>query len=167
MISNIWWLFMSMDATSIVLAIATIVLAFATIILALETKRMRAAQTEPELFVNLEPEIDDVHTINFIICNIGHGAAYNIRFNIEPDYEYQKNKFLSQLSYINNGLSYLAPNQKIKSYLIWIREQNSLTFEELAKPFNITIKYENSHGKKVPKNISDRYRAPRRSSEYP
>lgn len=84
---------MSIDATSIVLTIATIVLAFATIILALETKRMREAQTEPELFVNLEPEIDDVHHINFIICNIGHGAAYNIRFNIEPDMNIKKTNF--------------------------------------------------------------------------
>lgn len=139
---------MSLDLTSLVLAIATAVLAAATIVLTWETRRMREVQSEPDVFVQLEPEPGNIPDIYLVIGNIGQGAAYNIKFDINPDYEYQKGKLLSELSYINDGISYLARNQIIKSHLIWLHANNRLPFEKLYTPFNIVVKYENKRGKK-------------------
>lgn len=142
------WPFDFAETLSLGMLIATLILAVGTLILALETKRMRLAQTEPEIFANLQPQEDKVKVIDLVIGNSGHGTALNIEFEVIPDFEYKKNEFLSQLSFIQEGIPYLAPNQILKSYLIWLEEVNSLPFDELAKPFNIQIKYENISGKK-------------------
>ncbi len=142
------WPFDFAETLSLGTLIATLILAVGTLILALETKRMRLAQTEPEIFANLQPQEDNVKVIDLVIGNSGHGTALNIEFEVIPDFEYKKSEFLSQLSFIQEGIPYLAPNQILKSYLIWLEEVNSLPFDELAKPFNIQIKYENISGKK-------------------
>jgi hypothetical protein len=138
---------MDFDLINIASLITAVFLLLATIMMVRETRRMREAQTEPDLFVNLEPGNDDVTDIYIVIGNMGQGAAYNIKFEINPDYEYRRGKFLSKLSFIKNGISFLASNQTIKSYLIWVKANDSLSFDELAKPFYISIKYENNNGK--------------------
>jgi len=142
------WPFDFAETLSLGTLIATLILAVGTLILALETKRMRLAQTEPEIFANLQPKEEDVKVIDLIIGNSGHGTALNIEFEVNPDFEYEKDEFLSQLSFIKEGIPYLAPNQILKSYLTWIDAVDSFTFDKLAKPFTIQIKYENINGKK-------------------
>jgi hypothetical protein len=55
------------------------------------------------------------------------------------------------LSFIQEGIPYLAPNQILKSYLTRVDAVDSFTFDKLAKPFTIQIKYENIGGKKFKK----------------
>lgn len=129
----------------------SLILSIGTLILALETRRMREAQTQPDVYVQIAPEYDDITHISLFIGNIGQAAAYNIKFTVNPDFEYQKDEFLSELSYINKGLSYLSPNQTIKSHLIWTSAVDRLPFEKLAKPFkpfNISVKYKDKNAKK-------------------
>ena len=72
-------------------------------------------------------------------------TAYNIKFKIDPDFEYSKGKFLSGLGFMKNGLRYLAPNQKLQFFLTSMIEN----FEEKTKkPFEIKVTYRNSMGKK-------------------
>jgi hypothetical protein len=89
------WPFDFAETLSLGTLIATLILAAGTLILALETKRMRLAQTEPEIFANLQPQEDKVKVIDLVIGNSGNGTALNITFEVYPDFEYEKDEFLS------------------------------------------------------------------------
>jgi hypothetical protein len=130
---------------SAVVAIATIVYAFLTWKLVSETRRMRKAQTRPIVSVITQSDEKYINFIEMIIENIGLGVAYNIKFEVNPDFEYAKGKFLSDLGFVKNDLKYLAPNQKLKFFLTNLTEN----FEEKTKkPFEINITYENSTGER-------------------
>jgi len=130
---------------SAVVAIATIVYAILTWRLVSETRKMREAQTEPKISVTIQPREEWISFIDMVIQNIGLGPAYNIKFEVKPDFEYAKGRFLSGLGFMKNGLRYLAPNQKIQFFLTSMIEN----FEEKTKkPFEIRVTYQNGMGKK-------------------
>jgi len=132
-------------AFSAVVAIATIVYAILTWRLVSETRKMREAQTEPKISVTIQPREEWIGLIDMVIQNIGLGPAYNIKFEIKPDFEYAKGNFLSELGFIKSGLRYLAPNQKLQFFLTSMIEN----FEEKTKkPFKVKVTYQNSMGKK-------------------
>ncbi len=127
---------------SAVVAIATVVYAILTWRLVSETRKMREAQTEPKVSVTIQPREEWIKLIDMVIQNIGLGPAYNIKFEINPDFEYMKGKFLSELGFMKNGLKYLAPNQKLQFFL------TIENFEEKTKKsFEIKVTYQNSIGK--------------------
>ena len=129
---------------SAAVAIATIVYAILTWKLVSETRKMREAQTEPKVSVTIQPREEWINLIDMVIQNIGLGPAYNIKFEINPDFEYIKGKFLSELGFMKNGLKYLAPNQKLQFFLTSMIGN----FEEKnKKPFEIRVTYQNSIGK--------------------
>ena len=101
---------------SAVVAIATIVYAILTWRLVSETRKMREAQTEPKISATIQPREEWINFIDMVIQNIGLGPAYNIKFEINPDFEYIKGKFLSELGFMKNALKYLAPNQKLQFF---------------------------------------------------
>jgi len=78
---------------------------------------MREAQTDPKVFVIIQPREEWINFIDLVIQNIELGSAYNIKFEIDSDFEYSNGKFLSKLGFIKNGLKYLAPNQKLQIFL--------------------------------------------------
>jgi len=124
---------------------ATIAYAILTWRLVSETKRMREAQTEPKVSVTIQPREEWINFIDMVIQNIGPGQARNIKFDVNPDFEYTKGMFLSELGPMKNGLGYLAPNQKLQFFLTSMAEN----FEEKRKKsFEITVSYENSAHKK-------------------
>ena len=125
-----------------VVAFATVVYALLTWKLVNETKEMRKAQTEPNISVTIEPREEWINFIDMKIMNIGSGPAYDIKFKIEPDFEYFKDRFLSKIK-IMQGIKYLAPNQKIQFFLTSLTEN----FEEkIKKPFKIKVVYKNKVG---------------------
>lgn len=126
-----------------IVALATIVYALLTWKLVSETKEMRETQTEPRISVIFQPKEEWVNFIDMVIKNIGLGPAYDIQFEISPDFEYRKGHFLSKLN-IMKGVKYLAPNQKIQFFLTSLVEN----FEDkIKKPFNIKVTYKNKFGK--------------------
>jgi len=130
---------------SAVVAFATIIYAILTWRLVSETRKMREAQTEPKVSVTIQPREERINLIDMVIQNIGLGPAYNIEFEVSPDFEYAKGRFLSELGFMKNGLIYLAPNQKLQFFLTSMIEN----FEEKTKkPFEIRVTYKNSVGKK-------------------
>lgn len=129
---------------SALVTIATVVYAILTWKLVSETKKMREAQTEPNISVTIQPREEWINFIDMIIQNIGLGPAYNIKFKINPDFEYAKGMSLSELGFMRNGLKYLAPNQKLQFFLTSMVEN----FEEKTKTlFEIKVSYQNSASK--------------------
>ena len=133
-----------LELFSAIVAFATVMYVILTCRLVSETKKMREAQTEPKVSVTIQPREEWINLIDMVIQNIGLGPAYNIKFEINPDFEYMKGKFLSELGFMKNGLKYLAPNQKLQFFLTSMIEN----FEEKTKKsFEIKVTYQNSIGK--------------------
>jgi len=128
---------------SLIVTGATVAYAILTGKLVSETRKMREVQTEPSIFVNLYLKEDWAGLIDLVIQNIGSGAAYNLKFELNPDFEYRKERFLSRVNFIKNGVNSLAPNQQIKHFLTSLVGREEL--EETKIEFK--VKYENSTGK--------------------
>ena len=79
-----------------------------------------------------------------VIQNIGLGPAYDIKFKVDPDFEYSENMFLSELGFIKNGIRYLAPNQRIRFFLTSLAEDSE---RKIQRPFEIKVTYRNAIGK--------------------
>lgn len=128
-----------------VVAFATVVYAILTYMLVSETKEMREAQTEPRVSVVFQPREEWINFIDLIVKNIGLGPAYDIKFDVKPDFEYRNGQSLSQINFIKNGVKYLDPNQKIQFFLTSMVEN----FDKKVKtPFTIEVTYKNKFGKK-------------------
>ena len=125
--------------------IATIAYAILTWSLVSETKKLREAQTEPKVSAIIQPREEWLNFIDLVIQNIGMGPAYNIKFQVLPDFEEEERRFkVSEIGFIKNGLRYIAPNQKLETYLTNLADN----FEEKCnKPFKIVITYQSVVGK--------------------
>jgi len=125
--------------------LATVTYAILTWRLVSETRKLREVQTEPKVSVIIQPKEEYLNFIELIVQNIGLGPAYNIKFQIDPDYEEKERRFkVSEIGFIKNGLEYMAPNQKLQTYLTNLADD----FEEKCmKPFEIVTSYQNSAGK--------------------
>lgn len=127
-----------------VVAIATIAYAILTRKLVSETKKMRKSQTEPKVWAYIQSKEGSINFILMIVENIGLGPAYNIKFKVDPDFEYEKGKVLSGVGFVKDGWDYHAPNQKFQLFLTNMAED----FEEKSKKsFSINITYEDNTGK--------------------
>jgi len=129
-----------------VVGISTGVYAFLTWKLVSETKKMREVQTEPRVWVGIYTREESIHLKDLVIQNIGMGPAYNITFEIIPDFEYLNGKFLSNLNLFKDGLRYLAPNQKVQFFLTNMLENWD---KKIKTPFNVGVYYQNSLGRKL------------------
>lgn len=108
-----------------------------------ETNKMRKVHTEPNIYASIKP-VDELNEIvEFFIQNIGPGAAYDIKFIEPPDFNYSEKKSLSEVYLIENGIEFLAPNQKMQVFMM----QSFEIFKFNSKdPINIKIKYADSEG---------------------
>lgn len=106
-----------------ILAITTIVYALITGRMLYETKKMRESQTEPDVFITIQPMERARPLLNLVIQNIGLGAAYDLKFKVDPDIEMRSGRKLSDVNFMKNGFRYLAPKQKIESFVASSIEQ--------------------------------------------
>lgn len=123
-----------------IVAYSTVVYARLTGKLTDETRKMREAQTEPKISIIIQPEEAYINWIDMIIQNIGLGPAYNLKFEVNPDFQFRNHK-ISEIGFIKNGLRYLAPNQKMQFFITNLSEYPD------AKPFEMKVSYQNSIGK--------------------
>ena len=123
-------------------AVATIVYARLTRSLVRETIKLRKAQTEPNVctYIQIMPGIFSLSA--FVIENIGMGPAYEVRFNLENDYIIFKEDKISELEVFRQGLSYLAPGQKVIPFLFF--QENKSAHSQ--PPLKISIDFKNSSG---------------------
>lgn len=75
-----------------IVAKSTFVYAVLTWRLVSETKRLRVAQTEPMVSVTYHPREEWINFSDFRIKNVGAGPALEIKFEVEPDFEYVGDK---------------------------------------------------------------------------
>jgi hypothetical protein len=127
-----------------ILAIATIVYARITARMLRETEKMREAQTEPYVFINVQPMERARRILNMVIQNIGPGPAYDLKFKIEPDLKIRTGHYLSEINLIKQGFKYLAPNQRLECIVAHSIEEAEKKEKAL---YEVTVTYRNK-GKK-------------------
>jgi len=137
--------------STVVLTIVTFVYVLLTRSISKETEIMRKTQTEPNISAIIQADERYINWINLIIQNIGLGPAYNVKFEVNPDFEYRDrhpnpdarsiNYKLSDIGFIKNGLPYFAPNQKFQFYLTNLADDYQ---EKLKKSFEIKVTYESN-----------------------
>lgn len=133
-----------------VVAISTVVYAVLTYQLTSETRKMCEAQTEPKISLSIQPREEYIKLLDMIVENIGQGPAYRVKFEVNPDFEFVKGYFLSQLGFVKNGVAYFAPKQKIEFFLTNIAEG----FNDKV---NIEIKIKVTYSSKTGKRYEDEY----------
>jgi len=82
-----------------------------------ETRKLREAETEPEISVYLDKNSLLMAYLDIVVKNIGKGPARRIKFSFNPDSELLKRQTdtkLVNLGYFK-GINYLAPNQEYRS----------------------------------------------------
>jgi len=128
---------------SLIVALSTIFYVLLTRSLVSETRKMREAQTEPNIFVSIKSKEEYIGIIDLIVENIGLGTAYNLRFDVNPDFEYDKGRKFSDIKLIKDGLNYLAPNNKFTYFLTSIMGR----IDELGETVvEVIVKYKNCLG---------------------
>lgn len=136
---------------TVVVALATVAYVALTWSLVIETKKLREVQTEPKVSAIIQQDERYINWVNLIIQNIGLGPAYNLRFKVVPDFEEKEREFkVSEIGFIQNGLRYLAPNQKLQTFLTNLAEDFK---DKCERPFKIEITYQNA----LEKTYSDEY----------
>jgi len=125
------------------LVIFSFIVAVATIYYVKETKKLREAQTEPKVFITFQPR-ERRYIVDMIIQNVGLGPAYEINFEINPDFEYLKGKSFSDISIMKRGINQLGPNQKYEFFLVDLQKK---LWKPDLKYFEVKVTYKNSVGK--------------------
>ncbi|ETA68889.1 hypothetical protein MettiDRAFT_2377 [Methanolobus tindarius DSM 2278] len=126
-----------------VVAAATVVYAILTWKLVSETRKMRKVQTEPHISIIIQPREDTIGFIDLIVQNIGLGPAYDVKFDIEPDFDLMVNRKLSEVGFFKYGLKYFAPDERRKLFLTSTYENYE---EKIKTKIRIVAKYTNGAG---------------------
>lgn len=134
-----------------VVALSTFVYAWLTWRLSTETIKMRKAHTEPNVSIYLEQNRVGIHFLDLIVRNIGSGPAYNVTFKVLEEFDIPKERKLSQLGFIQAGITYMPPDYQIRSYFLSFLGH----YEKIIdKNIKIQISYRNAEKKDISEIIS-------------
>lgn len=124
-------------------SIATIVYAVLTWRLVSETRQMRKAQTEPKVSVIVQPKESRIYFLDIVIQNIGLGPAYEIKFELEKDFECFNGKYLGSTGVFKQGISYMAPSQKTQFFFTNMIQNHD---EKIKSVFEVKVSYKDTTG---------------------
>ncbi len=124
-----------------VVALSTVAYAILTWHLVNETRRMREAQTEPMVTLTYHSREGEIGDIDLRIKNVGGGPALDIKFEVEPDFEFRKGSMLSDLGPFKNGLNCLEPSGERRFLLARLAGR-----PELGPPIEIRATYRGTIG---------------------
>ena len=146
-----------MELSQILIIVFTGVVAGCTVLycvltawLALETRKMRTAQSEPKVSVQLELNNQyGTGGMQLAIRNEGMGPAEDIRFEFEGDPNYftanGMRTPIDEVSVIKEGLRYLGPGREFTFILGWLFGE---AFERASEqPWTFHIQYKDQTGK--------------------
>lgn len=119
-------------------------MAIATIVYVAETRRIRQADTEPALSVYTVPHDIHIMILDFVITNYGRGAARNVSFTVEADWDELRARGVRSLDVLKR-LTYLPPGEKFRFFF---GEAGKLLADPKMKPIPITASYETESGEK-------------------
>lgn len=148
-------------ASNLIIAFVTLLYVALTYELVSENRKMRKLQTEPNVYLFIEPRNVHNDITDLFIQNIGMGAAYNIGFEVLSDYIYgtqnvdekgqslpeTKILYASKALIIKNGIKYLATTQKKRLFSTMFYNVKELNLQN--KPeinLRIRVKYEDNIG---------------------
>ena len=132
-------------ASSIITTIATVGLAVITWYYARLTKHLVKVPNTPEIAIDMEPDEtynNYDHGAYLCVENVGTGSAYNVQFQTDLSFicniSSSGETTLETVGFIKNGINYLAPGKKRRT---WIELTGR--FEELkSTPLEIAFSYE-------------------------
>lgn len=124
---------------SAVVAVATVFYALLTRALVNETRRMREAQTEPQITVRVESSETYINIVLIVIENIGNGPAYDLKLTSTPNFTGFKGRPLSEFGPFKHGVRFMAPRQKIATILVNVVGKGS-ELEDPNSEFNFTVR---------------------------
>ena len=133
-------------------AIATIVIAASAVVttiltrkLARENELLRKAGTEPEVIAYLEMHPYLWNILNFVLANVGHGPARNVRFLFEEDEEdFCNHEVRLRNEESRKDISFLPQGESI--HLFFGGSIQTLR-EPRLRPFNVLVEYEDMKGR--------------------
>lgn len=141
---------------SFVVAGATVFYAKLTHELVAETRRLREAQSAPHVSVRIEGTPTAFGFTDIVVENVGLGPAYDVSFEVECDLDLDRGRKLSGIGFIKNGVKYLAPKQRLASFLISLFEVQDTKMEGPDRlQFALTVNYRDAAGKA----LKERYAA--------
>ncbi|MBZ0168551.1 hypothetical protein MELA_02682 [Candidatus Methylomirabilis lanthanidiphila] len=115
------------EVFSAAVALSTVVYAALTSKLVAETRKMRQAQTEPNVEVVVRPREEWINHVHVYVRNIGLGPAYEITFNTQVERGGKGAHTLiddfTKAHFFKTGLSYLGPGQEVTSNLSQMTER--------------------------------------------
>jgi hypothetical protein len=129
-----------------IVTVSTCVYAFLTWRLTTETIRMRKAYTEPNVSIYLEQNRVSIHFFDLIIRNIGSGPAYDVTFKVLEDFDIPKERKLSQIGFIQEGIRYMPPKYQIKSYFLTFLDNYK---DIIDKNIRVQVSYKNVDKKSI------------------
>lgn len=129
-----------------VIALMAIVTAFLTGGLIRENRLLRKAGMEPKVVAYLTTHPQYATMVNFVLANIGQGAARNVRFRFDAEPQ----DFASHNVQIDNtvereAISLLPQGEKIEAFF---GAGPDLYKEPRLRPFKVVIDYEDMTGKR-------------------
>ena len=133
-----------------VVALSTVFYVVITCWLAWETRKMRTAQNEPRVSVQLELNSQVGHGgMQLSIRNEGSGPAHEIKFDFSgnPDYFIQNGAGVpvDQLPVIRDGIKYLGPDRQFTILLGFLFGEAFLKATE--HPWIFRVQYKDQNGK--------------------
>jgi len=137
-------------ATVAATAVAALTLA-ALVWYTIETHRLRIAAERqskaaisPDVSVYVVPSRMWLNFINMEIANFGFTPAHNIRLHANPDFEYRKGEFISQLGPFKNGINHLPPGGKVVFFLGSVMDFKAAG--RMESSFRALTNYQDRHG---------------------
>ena len=136
-------------------ALATVVIAFFSVAsvffartLAKENRLLRKVGTEPQVVAYLLPDPRYIIFVHLVIANIGHGAARNVRFDLDADPEDFKAHDVRVL--VDEGRKPIALLPQGEKFVTYFGRGPELLQDPKLKPFTINVTYENVEGNTQP-----------------
>jgi hypothetical protein len=132
---------------TMVVALSTVVYAVLTAKLVGETRRMRRAQTNPQLAIHATSSEFGLNFMTLVVRNVGPAAAHDVNLKLNRDIEWMRGKKLSERGLFKYPIPYLAPGQEISTFLLNVLDHvrdDKRTIDHLS--FTIAATYRNSTG---------------------
>ena len=121
----------------------------ATRILAEENRRFREAVKNPLVLAKLKPKPEHGEFLQFVLENLGQGAALNVRFRLDGDEEDFVNHEM-RLRGTAEPINFISPGE---SEMYELGATRTLLKRPLMKPFPVVIKYEDVDGQPYEQQI--------------
>ena len=116
-----------------------------------EARKLREAQAQPFVVVNVEPSVQGTEFLMFVVENIGQTLARNVHFEFSPKLESkvwsrEPVSDLNQSEMFKNGFASMPPGMRIERFFDNAFERTP--GDELPWAFDVTVNFCDYRGKR-------------------